>query len=99
DARPTGLTVLAFALADDTDRVLRERDELGVRFPVLSGLGLRLTYAVDATPKFVVLDAAGVVRGAYIGWGRELPGLVAQELDRCQNATEATGKSGAHGSR
>jgi len=47
---------------------------------------LRLSYAVDATPKFVVLDADGVVRGSYTGWGPETPRGVVEELKRCRTA-------------
>jgi peroxiredoxin len=76
------VTVLGLAVSDDTDRVLKQRDELRLTFPILSGQGLRLTYAVDATPKFVVLDAAGIVRGAFVGWGKETPGIVIEELNQ-----------------
>jgi peroxiredoxin len=76
------VTVLGMAVSEDADAVLKQRGDLGLGFPVLSGQGLRLTYAVEATPKFVVLDAAGVVRGTFVGWGRELPELVAEELNR-----------------
>jgi peroxiredoxin len=77
-----GVSVFCFAVTDDINRVLKQREELRLTVPVLSGQGLRLTYAVEATPKLVVLDGAGIVRGAYVGWGRETPSLVCDELDR-----------------
>ena len=51
--------------------------------PLLPGKGLRITYGVDATPKLLVIDADGVVRGSYVGWGLEIPGAVSEELKRC----------------
>jgi peroxiredoxin len=89
ELQPPAITVIALAVSDDTDLARKQRDELGLKFPLLSGQGLRLTYAVDATPKFVVLDCKGVVRGAYVGWGREIPGLVTEELKRWnENASQ-----------
>ena len=55
-----------------------------MHIPLVSGKGLRQSYAVDATPKMVVLDGEGLVRGTYEGWGREIPQAVTQELDRWQ---------------
>jgi peroxiredoxin len=77
-----GLTVLGMSVDDDPAPVLKQRADLGLTFPVLSGSGLRTSYAVEATPKFVLLDAAGIVRGAYLGWGREIPNEVQEELRR-----------------
>jgi hypothetical protein len=37
---------------------------------------------VDATPKLVVLDADGIVRGSFTGWGRETASAVTEELQR-----------------
>ena len=47
---------------------------------VLHGAGMRSSYAVDATPRMVLIDANGIVRAAHTGWGRETPGEVAVEL-------------------
>jgi peroxiredoxin len=82
DSKRSGITVLGFAVSDDTDRVTKHWDELQLSFPLLSGQGLHLTYALEATPKFVVLDAGGIVRSAYVGWGRETPKILAEELNR-----------------
>src|SRR5262249_32575088 len=75
------ITVLGLAISEDTDRILKQRKDLHLTFPILSGQGLRLTYAVDATPKFVVLDNAGIVRCAYVGWGKEMPDILTEELE------------------
>jgi peroxiredoxin len=76
------VTVLGLAVSDDTEGILKQRRELKLTYPILSGQGLHLTYAIEATPKFVVLDAGGVVRDAIVGWGREIPELLKQELQR-----------------
>jgi peroxiredoxin len=80
DNRPD-IRVLGLAVADDSERILKQRDELRLTFPLLSGQGLKLTYAVDATPKFVILDQAGVVRSTVVGWGQETPGILTEELN------------------
>ncbi len=89
--------VLGLAVSDDAQLVARERQELKLTFPIAAGEGLRLTYGVDATPKIVLLDADGVVRGGYVGWGPEMPRLIADELRRCQKApaTDSSGKPGS----
>jgi peroxiredoxin len=78
------VVVLGLAVSDDTEKVLKQRASLRLTFPLLSGTGLRLSYAVEATPKLVVLDAAGLVRGSYIGWGPEIPRSVCEDLKKCR---------------
>jgi peroxiredoxin len=82
------VVVLGLAVSEDTERVLKQRATERLTFPVLSGKGLRLSYAVDATPKMVVLDADGVVRGSYIGWGPEVPHGVTEDLKKCRGPGE-----------
>jgi peroxiredoxin len=77
---PRRATVVGLSVSDDANQVIAQREVLKLTFPLLSGGGLRVSYAVETTPKIVVLDAAGVVRGAYIGWGRETTGEVLAEL-------------------
>src|SRR5262249_11487100 len=74
------LVVLGCAVSDEADVVNKQRVELGLSFPLLAGKELRLTFGVDATPKLIVLDAAGVVRANYVGWGVETPEGVAGEV-------------------
>jgi len=76
------IKVIGMAVSEDTQKILKQRDEMQLTFLILSGQGTRLTYAVDATPKMVVLDAKGVVRGTYVGWGKETPTLVTEEINR-----------------
>jgi peroxiredoxin len=83
DAQRQGIKVLGFAVTDDSERARKQHEQLGLSFPLLAGMGLRLSYAVDATPKLIVLDADGVVRGTYTGWGPETPDAVAEDLRAC----------------
>jgi peroxiredoxin len=80
DSQPGDLQVLGLAVSGETPQVLQQRSDLKLTFPILSGQGLRLTYGVDATPKLMVLDAAGIVRGSLVGWGPETEDLVRREL-------------------
>ena len=80
---PKDLTVLALSMSDDLDAARKQRADLKLTVPVLDGSGLRISYNVDGTPKLMLLDAAGVVRGDYTGWGRETPGAILADLRRC----------------
>jgi peroxiredoxin len=82
DHYPESVTVVGLSMSDDAERVRKQRDELKVTFPILNGAGLRISYAVEATPKLVLIDGAGIVRGAYLGWGEETASEVTQELKR-----------------
>jgi peroxiredoxin len=73
-------TVVGFAMSDDGEKVRKQRSELKLTIGILSGLGLRKSYDVEATPKLIVLDAEGVVRGSYEGWGQETAGGVQADL-------------------
>ncbi len=80
--KSAALTVLGMAVSDDTEGILRQHKALELQIPLVSGKGLRQSYGVDATPKLVLLDGDGYVRGTYEGWGREIPQAVTQELER-----------------
>jgi peroxiredoxin len=79
---PKSVTVVGMSVSEDAALVRRQRADLGLTFPVLNGSGLRISYAVETTPKIVLIDASGIIRGAYLGWGRETPGEVMEELRR-----------------
>jgi hypothetical protein len=70
------------SVSDDAALVRKQHAEMKLSFPVLGGGGLRASYAIEDTPKFVLLDGVGVVRGAYLGWGSETAGEVFAELSR-----------------
>lgn len=88
DSNSDQVVVLGMAVSDDTHLLMKQRASLRLTFPILSGTGLRLSYVVDATPKLVVIDAAGVVRGSYTGWGPETAQNVTGELKKCHKLGE-----------
>lgn len=63
------LNVLAMAVTEDRELVQRQHKEMKLPFPILEGNGLTGLFGVDATPRFVVLDSQGIVRGTWTGWG------------------------------
>ncbi len=76
------LTVLALSVSGDADEVKKQRADLKLTIPVLDGSGLHNSYGVEGTPKLMVLDGNGVLRGDYVGWGSETAGEVLSELIR-----------------
>jgi hypothetical protein len=82
DGQRQRIHVLGLPIADDSPALRKQCADLGLTFPILAGKGVCLLYSVEATPKLVVLDAEGVVRGMYVGWGRETPHVVAEDLHR-----------------
>jgi peroxiredoxin len=74
--------VVGLSVSDDSTAILKQQAELKVTFPILFGGGLRASYGVDSTPRLVVVDATGVVRAAYTGWGRETADEVLTEVKR-----------------
>jgi hypothetical protein len=76
--------VLALAMTEDRQRVSQEYGEWQLGIPIGSGLALRHSYDVEATPKIVVIDGSGIVRRTFVGWGSEMPHLVSEELTACR---------------
>jgi hypothetical protein len=76
------VSVVGLSVVSDAALVRRQREQLGINFPILDGAGLRISYEVETTPKFVLLDATNIVRGAWLGWGQETPTEVVTELKR-----------------
>jgi hypothetical protein len=77
-----GLNVVALAVSDDADLVRKQHTDLRLSFPVLDGMGLHQTFSVDATPRLIVLDAEGHLRGGFTGWGAHTPREVMGELQQ-----------------
>jgi peroxiredoxin len=80
DSERDRIHVVGFAVSDDSAHIQRQCKDFHLTFTILSGKGLRQSYAVEATPKLMVLDANGVVRGSYDGWGPETAPSVTAEL-------------------
>lgn len=74
------LVVLPMSVSDNSELVLKQRNALNLRLPILSGSGLRVSYAIETTPKFVLIDGNGIIRGNYLGWGHEIPTEIATEM-------------------
>jgi peroxiredoxin len=74
--------VIALSVSDDRAAALKQAGALKLTLPILHGGGLRQGYGVETTPNIVVLDATGMVRGGYLGWGSETAGEVLGELRR-----------------
>ena len=74
------VTVLGLSVSDDVQAVLKQRTALKLTFPLLHGGALRTSYAIEATPKALVIDADGVVRGVWLGWGRDTATELVAEL-------------------
>jgi peroxiredoxin len=77
-----GVSILAMAVTADPEVARRQHVELKLPFSVLDGQGLHTTFAVKATPRLVVLDGDGIVRGGYTGWGIQTAREVEMELER-----------------
>jgi hypothetical protein len=78
------LHVLAMCLTTDVEAAVKQHKELRLPFPVLDGNALRLTLAVEHTPRFVLLDGDGIIRWESTGWGVYVPDEIARELRSCQ---------------
>ena len=66
-------------MSADREAVRRQRAELKLTMPLFDGRGLRQSYAVEGTPKLMVIDADGMLRGAWVGWGEETREAVLKE--------------------
>jgi peroxiredoxin len=76
------MTILALVMTEDEELARQQHAELHLPFPVADGRGLRVAFAVTDTPRMVLLDADGIVRGAYTGWGTQTTGDVQNDLSR-----------------
>lgn len=76
------LTVVGFCTNDDVATVKRVAAELSLTFPTLPGKSLLQSYEVAATPRIVLLDADGIVRGKHLGWGPEVAPTLDEELKK-----------------
>jgi peroxiredoxin len=74
------LAVVGMSVSDDEDKVKKQLVDLKLSIPVLHGGGLRVSYGVETTPKLVLIDGGGIVRGDWLGWGQETSDEVMAEL-------------------
>jgi len=83
-------SVVGVAVLEGPAVAERQRAELKLTVPLLDGRGVAALYAVDSYPKFLVLDAAGVLAWQFDGYGPETGFLVREQLDRLTVATRRT---------
>ena len=76
------LSIMAMAVGVEPDAARKHQAELKLPFAVLDGSGLHQTFAVDATPRLIVLDGEGILRFATTGWGIQTPREITEELVR-----------------
>lgn len=82
----TEVQILGMAVTHKVAQAVAQQKEMGLPFPVLDGTGLHQTFAVDATPRLIVLDAEGLMQGAYTGWGFHVADQVLNDLKKCVGA-------------
>jgi peroxiredoxin len=94
DQRNDGdLAVIGFSVSDDVEAVQRVQAMLSLTFPALAGSSLRQSYDVEATPRVVVLDGEGIVRGTFTGWGPEVPPALEAVIKKCQPQSPGAAKT------
>ena len=74
------MSILAMAVTNDVDAAIRQRAALDLPFPILDGGVMRIPFGVDGTPRFIVLDAEGVIRCQSTGWGIQIPDEIREHL-------------------
>ena len=79
---PQTINIMPMAVTDDPDLVQKQHKEMQLPFSILDGSGLVQLFGVEALPRVVVLDAQGVVRAAYTGWGFQTSGEVTAQLKK-----------------
>jgi peroxiredoxin len=77
------LGIMAMAVTSDADIARKQHRQMRLSFPVLDGNALRLSFGAEQTPRFVVVDAQGLVRLAQTGWGFQTPYEIDEVLERC----------------
>jgi peroxiredoxin len=76
------VAIMAMAVTTQPDVAHRQHADMKLPFPILDGSALRLTFAVEATPRFIVLDAEGCVRASATGWAAHVGDELIEEIGR-----------------
>ena len=74
--------VLGVAVLEDPTAADRQRADLKLTVPLVDGRAVAGLYALDAYPKFFVLDARGALAWQFDGYGPETGFLAREQLDR-----------------
>jgi peroxiredoxin len=75
--------ILGLAKTSKVAEAVQKHKDMGLTFPLLDGTGLHTTFGVEATPRWIILDANGVLRGAYTGWGFQIADQIVDDLQKC----------------
>ena len=79
------LAILAMAVTKEPDVAVRQQTEMKLPFPVYDGTTMRIAFNVEATPRFIVLDADGVIRASTTGWAPHVPDEVREAIRAAAN--------------
>lgn len=74
------LAIMPMAVTNDAKLVRQQHQDMLLPFAILDGRAMHLTFAVDATPRIVLLDADGIVCYAHTGWGAQVSRELQDEL-------------------
>lgn len=74
--------VVPLAVWADVGAGIKDRDRLKLTVPIYDGTQADTAYGVESVPRFVVIDARGLVRWTFAGVGAETGHLVKEQVDR-----------------
>lgn len=64
--------VIGLSVLGDARKVTIQKETMKLSFPLLDGGGLKISYGLDATPKWYLLDNQMIIRAIHSGWGDEV---------------------------
>lgn len=74
-------TILPLAIGEAAEaKKLQFEEKIAV--PIFDGTDVYKTHGLEATPVFILVDADGVVRNVWRGWGKETPSSVTRDFER-----------------
>jgi hypothetical protein len=79
------IQLVAMAVGPDQEALRKHHAAAASPFPYHDGNAFHLLFGVDATPRFIVLDAQGVVRLTTTGWGFQVPDEIRKSLESCMS--------------
>ena len=83
DQHGDDVRVLGMAVSDDLKLILKQYEDMDLRFRILDGKAMLGTFGVDGTPRVIVVDGKGVVHCAFTGWGYHSPDEVNAAIRSC----------------
>jgi len=80
------IQVLGMTVLSNARRVSAQKEAMKLTFPLVDGSGLKISYALDSTPKWYLVDALGIIRSVQSGWGDEMKADLIRETQGLLNA-------------